>query len=424
MLFLLKIFTNKFVFLIVILLNSFIFLFSISISALVVPSILPKTTLIGVVLLTFGLIINLYQSSNHLLENNKMEFIGNINYGNIAPPIVGIFLLLTLFTARSFSEEANLVSNFGLLALHAFFLLFIINTKDYLQTYIKAYILFVFLMSVSGLVATAIVSLDLINISYTNINDLTNGSFTRDQGMEQSYIFPYNLGFVLSAGGKLNLLGYEFFRISGWAHEPTSATLFIAPAIILMLHTKIIRNLFFRTLITITILSFWFFSMSVGSLLAFISLYSFVLVLTLYTKIFPLKLTVSIVFFLVMITLLVSFYIEPLLNSSIFSTKFDMEAETFQIFISELLWFIPNSAHDQIFYFTHLSIWALIMLFLFIILFSLSKEKLNIYALILLYIVIHGMKGSQTSIYTHIFVFFWFYVAYFSVSGKQGNIKS
>ena len=133
-------------------------------------------------------------------------------------------------------------------------------------------------MSISGLIATLIVSLGFVDAysNYVNISDLTNGSFTRDANATTSYLFPYNLGLILTGGGKLELLGYEFFRISGWAHEPTSATLFVVPSLILLIHTKVINNSIGRFSALLIISTFWFFSMSVGSFLALIILYSFI----------------------------------------------------------------------------------------------------------------------------------------------------
>jgi hypothetical protein len=270
-------------------------------------------------------------------------------------------------------------------------------------------------MSMAGLIANILVTFDLVDITYTNISELTNGSFTRDDNVGDSYIFPYNLGFILSGSGKLSLFGFEFYRISGWAHEPTSATLFIAPALILLIHTRTINNTILRFMIFITILSFWFFSMSIGSLLAFIGIYFITILLTLYTKIFPLKLSISIVLFFILITLMAVFYIEPLLESSIFSSKFNMESDTFKKFMVELTWFIPKPENNQVFYFSHLAIWSIIFLFILVIVFStISHESLKVFSLILLYIVIHTMKGSQENVYTHVFTSFWFYAAYFS----------
>ena len=151
-------------------------------------------------------------------------------------------------------------------------------------------------MSVAGLTANFLVSFGFVDAysNYFNISSATGGAFTRDAERVASYVFPYNLGFILTSGGKLDLLGFSFFRISGWAHEPTSATLFVAPAMILLLHTKIIANLITKISMLAVISVFWFFAMSIGSLLAFIMLYSFYLTATLFVKIFPLKLTLSI----------------------------------------------------------------------------------------------------------------------------------
>jgi len=399
------------------LLNSFIFLFLISISALVIPSMLPNTTTIGILLLLFGLVVNLSQKLGRVSENKQPDFLKQVNYSNLAVPILGLLLLFFLFTIRSFSEDANIISNAGSSLIHLLFLFFIVNTREYIKIYIKAYVYFVLIMSISGLIATLIVSLGFVDAysNYVNISDLTNGSFTRDANATTSYLFPYNLGLILTGGGKLELLGYEFFRISGWAHEPTSATLFVVPSLILLIHTKVINNSIGRFSTLLIISTFWFFSMSVGSFLALIILYSFVITLTLYIKIFPLKLTSFTIISFMLLIGVITFYVEPLLESSLIYSKFDFESETFQTAVDSITWFLPDASRNAVYYFSFLIIWSIIFLFSFIVLSAFVTQKdINVYALILLYIVIHTMKGSQTSVYTHLFTFFWFYMAYFS----------
>ena len=267
-------------------------------------------------------------------------------------------------------------------------------------------------------------TLGLGDNSYVNISDLTGGAFARDSESETSYLFPFKLGLILT-NSKLDLLGFNFYRISGWAHEPTSATLFVAPAMILLLHTKIIANSITKISMLAVISTFWFFAMSIGSLLAFIMLYSFYITATLFVKIFPLKLTLSIVIGLFIAFLFSSFYFEELLNSSIFS-KLDIQSQTFQGAIKRITWFIPDKAITQADSFSLLIIFAILFFFLSNAFYSFSVQKdFNVYALVVLYIVIHSMKGSQESVYVLISSFFWFYVLYFSIPYKQTkSVKS
>jgi hypothetical protein len=406
-----------------ILFNSFVFIFSIGIGLLVPISIIPKISLVGVSVLIFAIVINMYKGFEYRSVKN-INFIEEINYKNLLVPVVGILLLLLLYVTRSLSIDSNITSNLGAILLHIFFLVFLLNTKYYLSAYLKIYILFVFIMSVSGILADFLVLFNFVssNVDYVNISEMTNGSFTRDIGSVDSYIFPYNLSFIITGGGKLDIFGYGFYRLSGWAHEPTSASLFIMPAILLLIHTRIFKSNFYRFCLLAAIVFFWIIVASVGSFLAVIILYSSVLVIFLYTKVFPLKGTIVISFILCFSVVFLVYFYEELLSSSILASKFNLDAETFQVMLNSLVWFLPNTQNNELFYFSNLIMYSLIFLFLLVVVASLIvQSELNVYTLILMYIVIHSMKGSQASVYTLIFVFFWFYIAYFSISNEDAT---
>jgi len=114
--------------------------------------------------------------------------------------------------------------------------------------------------------------------------------------------------------------------------------------------------------------------------------------------------------------------LEPLINSSIFTTKFDLESESLQKSFSMLTWFIPDDTKTVSYYFSNLMMWMIISLFTVVAIGKLidcSGELFpNPYALILLYIIIHSMKGSQATVFYLFFTFFWFYMTYFSNDNK------
>jgi len=277
-------------------------------------------------------------------------------------------------------------------------------------------------MALCSLIAIFLIYLGLVDTSggFTNISDLTGGAFQRDFGEDNSYIFPYNLGFVLTGSGKMNLLGFSFFRISGWAHEPTSATLFIAPAIILLLHTKIITNTFLRLSALFIVGAFWFFAMALGSIFAFVILYFLYTTSILFIKIFPLKLSLFLFFGVLTLVLLGFYLLDDLVNSSLIISKVDFNSETFQTAIRRLNFFHPNNAISQATSFNYIMVYAIMFFFFFNIVYSLfSQKEYNAYALVVLYILIHTMKGSQDSVFVLIFPFFWFYVLHFSIPNNQ-----
>ena len=405
-------------------LNAIVFLFVFSTGSLILPSILPKTTFIGILLLIGVCILNLSSAVGFIEKHNKIEFLENINYSNIVTPVIGLSLLFLLFYVRLFGEVFNFVSSFASLVLHVLFLVFIVNTRNYFLQYIKYYIYLVVLMALCGLFALLLLSLGLVDLSdWVNITELTGGAFTRDIGSENIYIFPYNLSFVLTGSGKVGL--FHFYRISGWAHEPTSATLFVAPAIIMLLHTKIISKTLLRFSALTLIAFFWCFAMSVGSFLTFAMIYFIFFTVMLFIKIFPLKMTLAIIFFVSTLILAGTFYFEDLISSSALASRINLESESVNVLIQQLTFFMPNSATHQTTSLSTMVIFSIIFFFFINIIFSLINEKdINPYALILLYILIHSMKGSQDSVYVLTFAFFWFYALHFSMPFKTKSVKS
>ena len=404
------------------LINVATFLYVISITALVIPSFLPFTVFIGILLLIGGNILSLSPKLGRVNNKNRIEFIENINFSNILTPIIGISLLFVLFLIKSFSPNFNFISSFASLVLHTLFLVFVINTRNYLLIYIRSYIYLVFIMALFALFGFSLLNLGIVSAdsNFVNISELTGGAFTRDIYDENSYIFPFYSGLILTGSGQLNLFGLSNFRISGWAHEPTSAALFVAPAMILLLHTRIIINNYFRFFLLTTIATFWFFTMSLGSFLAFLIFYFFYVPTTLFIKTFPLKFTLGIVLF-ISLSLLFGFYVfEDLLNSSLISSKIDFNSETFTEAMKRLTFFLPGQSLNQTTALFYLTIYLIMFFFFLNVLKSFFLEKnINPFALVVSYILLHSMKGSQDSVFVIIFPFFWFYVLYFSMPTKQ-----
>tara|TARA_B110000003_G_C16512001_1_gene481592 strand:- start:31 stop:990 length:960 start_codon:yes stop_codon:yes gene_type:complete len=300
------------------------------------------------------------------------------------------------------------------------------NTRSYIHVYIKSYVFLIFAMAICGLLANFLLTLGIIDYAdhYVNLSELTNGAFTRDLGEGLgSYAFPYNLGLVLTGPGKLSFMGLEFYRISGWSNEPSTACFFTAPAMILLLHSKIIKNNFFRFVMLSTITTFWLLCMSVGSLLAFILVYSILIYAFLVSKYFPFKL--SFITFLTLLTIVffVIAFFDQLILSTLISSKFSLESETMSQAINELFWFRPLSEiSPRLFHFTHLFLWAIILTFLA----SISSlmfinNRVNVYSVIIFYLVIQSMKGFQEMVFLMIFTFFWFYISYFSL--QEDTVK-
>jgi hypothetical protein len=272
-------------------------------------------------------------------------------------------------------------------------------------------------MSVFGLFSTFLMSSGLINPEnhYVNLSELTNNSFVRDLHMEDSYVFPYFLGLILTGDGLFDIAGHQFYRISGWAHEPTSASLFVAPAIILLLHSDIVKG-WKRIIALFIVILFWMAVFSVGSILAFLVLYSSIITSYVFIKLFPAKVSISLLLLLITFVLGFLYFYEGILSSSILTSKFDMSSNTVWVAVRELTWFVPNIEKTTGFYAGHLFNWVILLIFLITSLYALIYTKyINVYSVITLYLVIHTMKGSQDSVFLLPFAFFWFYMVVFSI---------
>ena len=127
--------------------NSIIFLFSISIGALMLPSLIPKVTALGIFILFIAILINSYRNfqDNPFSYNNYLitNMIKNMNYSNIFIPSLGVLIIAFWMLLRSVYIPHLIISNISIVLIHSLFLIFIVNTRYFLTDYLKTYIYFV-----------------------------------------------------------------------------------------------------------------------------------------------------------------------------------------------------------------------------------------------------------------------------------------
>lgn len=404
--------------------NIFVFLLCISITALTIPSMIPNVTAISVFLVAFALLFNVFFKSHDLGDTvEKNLSVKSVNFSNLSIPLLSLSMLFMYLFFNSFSVNSNVYANFNLFVLHALFLLFLVNTKEHIINYVKAYIFLAIIMSACGVLAQLIVLTGLNpDGSYVNLGELTNGAYSRDRGNEFSYLFPYKLGLILTGDGTFSYGGFSFYRISGWAHEPTSATIFIAPAILLLIHSRIIKNNLFRLFGIVVLIVFWLFAMAVGSIIAFMILYSLLGLTTLYIKYFPKKLSLLLLVGFVLISPILMYFYDSIFSAEILLSKFSFESHTMRVAIDNLTWFMPDENKTTVYYLTHLFLWVNIFIFLYVALIGIiSRKFVDVISLILFYLILHTMKGSQESVFVLIFIFFWFYIAHFSIKFENND---
>ena len=382
----------------------------------------PNIMAISVFLISLALLFNaFFKSHDSTYLDVKKITSKTVNFSNLSIPILVLLVLFLFLFFSSFSINSNINANFNLFVLHALFLLFIVNTKEHLVDYIKAYILLAIVMSFCGVLAQLIVETGLNPAgSYVNLGELTNGAYSRDRGNDFSYLFPFKLGLILTGDGTFSYGAFSFYRISGWAHEPTSASLFIAPAILLLIHSKIIKNILYRYIGLAILIIFWLFTMAIGSIIAFMILYAILGITTLHIKYFPKTLSlVLLVGFVLMLPTLMYFY-DSIFSAEILLSKFSFESHTMRVAIDNLTWFMPDENKTTIYYMTHLFLWTNIFIFLYVSITGIiSRKFIDVNSLVLFYLVLHSMKGSQESVFVLIFIFFWLYVAHFSIQFEK-----
>lgn len=137
--------------------------------------------------------------------------------------------------------------------------------------FVKLYVIFAFVWSISGTISWVLVNFNLVDVQehIFVLEEHTDGKMIRDVGAAAYYSNPFGLGLVEMAHTTYNVLGFEFLRAAGWAHEPITSALYIGPAFLLILN----NNLFSKYINWVMILSLFIYlfiaSHSVTSLVAF-----------------------------------------------------------------------------------------------------------------------------------------------------------
>lgn len=135
-------------------------------------------------------------------------------------------------------------------------------------------------LSVIGAAATSFL-VGLEHLSYLNVFEFTNGAFTRDEGDTLTHLAGI-FGLVHAAPSSHQSLYAFNVRASGWVHEPVTMSIFLLPALILLLERvikskfKIVNSVLFLMVLSSIILgqslSTFFCIIGIGSLVGLRSL--------------------------------------------------------------------------------------------------------------------------------------------------------
>ncbi len=237
---------------------SLTFLWAMSIGILIIPSLVAFPAYINLA----GLIIVLLL---HLTFNNNFRTSNRF----LLPVAFYIFLSSALSADQGVLNFSKQLFSLGFLTV-----VFASATEKQHTRLIQTYIVFCFIMSFCGALASIMVNTQMVSINEfkVNLTELSDSRFNWDEDLENGFNAPYGLGLVLTKGSTLYyFLSIPFFRSSGWSYEPTFASFFVVPSLILLIREKFFSR---RLQITmgIVIVFFLLCCFSVASIAALLSL--------------------------------------------------------------------------------------------------------------------------------------------------------
>ena len=391
-------------------------LYGLSIGVIIIPSLLYKPVVLGNIFAFIILILRIKNLKIRLgIKKSSNCFFLLIIY-------LGFYAFFSFSHSIDMIMKPRLVLSIINLTFFAFLFSFILLTLSWseLQKVIQAYVVFAFVMSLFGLVAWILLHSGYVQKGEFafNLFDATNGKMKRDEVFKYGgYDAPYNLGLILTRNMQYNFFGFWYWRASGWAHEPTTATLFVTPAlIILALNNKIFSKVF-RKVFFITILCFWFACSAVGSIVA-------VLILTVFGAIIQfmrsgravakVRVIITIVVVVIGIAFIGSVYDinDTLASLTVIKAKFYDHTGSVQQAKRAFFWFLyPVSGFGIV---------KNIMLYLYILFMIIQSLKgilkgeiQAVYGYTCLYFILHALKGSWYHVPSFILTLFFFYILIF-----------
>ncbi len=381
-------------------------LFTMSITTgLVLPLLLPHPSYIAFALLAIAFVMSGIDGKNMHQVNARM--------------MLTLLVLFILFSIISFMTKSGNESFVATLQTPILFILLtavlLTAKQEDLTRLLRYYIIFCIVMAFCGIVAWVLINWNFVDYrdSLWSLYDATAGRANRDEGT-YGYSFPYGLGLVLTGSYRYDIFSYLFFRGSGWAHEPTSAAAFIAPALIILAREPLfglrIRQVFF-----IILAAFWATCAAFGSALSFLGLSCFYFF---FKK--GRHAALRRIIMIVLIGILFNIYIEA---QKIFSkTTVTMETPHLSLLESKLTLQAKDSdisrllnllTPDTLREFIILSVLLLvagITLWFAVRTIRQNNTTTASFALILVYFFLHSLKGSWDQLFTSFFVVGFFFL--------------
>ena len=334
---------------------------------------------------------------------------------------ISLIAIFVLFSMMSFTLKPVDVSIFSKVqgpVLNCLMILVLLFAKrKELADLLKVYIVFCVIMATCGLIAWVVINFEFVDLndSIWSLTEATSGRSRRDED-QAGYSFPFGLGLVLTGSYRYDLFGLVMFRGSGWAHEPTTASLFIAPAIIILAREEVFCKIPQR-LCLLLLLIFWCTCAAVGSAIAFTVL---IVLHAFCTKGYITKIAVSLLvgIFLYLFSLgdLQQLFKSRSNEISLIDSK--LSDEGFLPILQALV--LPTSLSQWI---VSLVMFAIVCITgnYFVRSINSVNRAVTTFILVLVYILIHSLKGSWVHVYSSFFVLA-FYVFYFRIYYSDWSI--
>jgi hypothetical protein len=383
-------------------------LFTMSISTgLILPLLIPNPSYIALYLLVLSLtVIN--------MTGRRISSIGN-------PMQISLIAIFVLFSLMSFTLKQGEVSIFSMvqgLILNCLIILVLLFAKrKELANLLKVYIIFCVIMAACGIIAWVVINFDFVDLndSIWSLTEATSGRARRDED-QAGYSFPFGLGLVLTGSYQYDVFSLIMYRGSGWVHEPTTATLFVAPAIIILAREEVFCK-FTQRLCFLLLLVFWGTCAAVGSVIAFIGL---IVLHAVCTKGNVIKIAISLLvgIFLYLFFLFDLFQLFQSSSSEISLINSKLNDEGFLVVLNSLV--SPSSFSQWVVILVMFAIFFITGYYFFRSINSVNVPATT-FILVLAYIFIHSLKGSWGHVYSSFFVLA-FYVFFFRVFYSNWNL--
>jgi hypothetical protein len=382
-------------------------IYSIAIFTIILPSYFSKPVLVAVVLLSVSLLIS---------SETSFKIKG---YGNFMLAYGFILSIILSFVFYHIDHNTSVTTVAGYV-LYLFLLFYIISTMSdkCLERTIGMYIYLSIAMAFLGLVVWVLVHVEHSAVRKFNVSEFTNGIYSRDskigpnEGIDSYFTFYY-LGLVLRENFE-TLFGISFYRNVGWSHEPNTASMFVAPAIIILTISKNYFRKVKRYTSLLVLVLFYMSCFSIGGIIVAMFFYP----LYLFTKHGHLLQKVSLVtlgpiFYLFFLILMISY-------SSAFRSRlgeFGMDAGltgSLRPVFNQLLWFMGDFGAWEMM--SYLLISVIVVLSIVVCLFGIKQSKKHSknysmsYYMIVLFILLMGFKGTWQIILYYGFFIFWIVV--------------